>query len=116
MIWLVSVEPGLRQSYLERTSLIKLGGPVLKAPSVPVRRESSSQNQGRRKSMAAGKDKTEKESTENEKSENKTRRWVPDTDKHLPGKPFGWKIYQDSVRFSYRILIGPPQKAFRLAD
>jgi len=84
----------VRQSYLERTSLVKLGGPVLKAPSVPVRRESSSQ--GRRKSMAQGKDKIEKESTENEKSENKTRRWVPDTDKHLPGKPFGWKIYQDS--------------------
>merc|ERR1711917_172950 len=84
----------VRQSYMERTSLLKLGGPVLKAPSNSVRRESSL---GRRKSMAPAKDKTEKESTD-EKSENKTRRWVPDTDKHLPGKPFGWKIYQDSVR------------------
>merc|ERR1711917_207448 len=82
----------VRQSYMERTSLLKLGGPVLKAPTNSVRRESSL---GRRKSMAPGKDKTEKESTD-EKSENKTRRWVPDTDKHLPGKPFGWKIYQDS--------------------
>jgi len=82
----------VRQSYMERTSLLKLGGPVLKAPSNSVRRESSL---GRRKSMAPAKDKTEKESTD-EKSENKTRRWVPDTDKHLPGKPFGWKIYQDS--------------------
>ena len=96
---------------MERTSLLKLGGPVLKAPSNSVRRESSS-HQGRRKSMAPGKDKTEKESTD-EKSENKTRRWVPDTDKHLPGKPFGWKIYQDSVRFS-QFLIGRPQKAFQM--
>ena len=94
---------------MERTSLLKLGGPVLKAPSNSVRRESSL---GRRKSMAPTKDKTEKESTD-EKSENKTRRWVPDTDKHLPGKPFGWKIYQDSVRFS-RFLIGPLQKAFQM--
>ena len=85
---------------MERTSLVKLGGPpVLKAPSNMVRRESSAQ--GRRKSNVPGKDKTEKESTD-EKSENKTRKWVPDTDKNLTGKPFGWKIYQDSVRFLNR--------------
>ena len=42
----------------------------------------------------------------NEKSEDKTLKWAPDTDKNLTGKPFGWEIY----RFS-RILIGQFQEA-----
>ena len=85
---------------MERTSALKLGQPppLLKTPSVKHRKESIAQ--GRRGSVnpSKNKDKTEKESEE--KTEHKTRRWVPDTDKALPGKPFGWKIYQDSVWFS----------------
>jgi len=81
----------VRQSYMSRTSALKIGPSVLKAPSSTARRESSS----RRASMAPTKNKTEKES-EDKNPENKTRKWVPDPDKGLNGKPFGWKIYQDT--------------------
>ena len=92
---------------MERTSALKLGQPppLLKTPSVKHQKEAK----GRRGStnLSKNKDKTEKESEEKtEKNENKTRRWVPDPDKGLPGKPFGWKIYQDSVWFSSNALIG----------
>ena len=89
---------------MERTSAVKLGQPppLLKTPSVKHRKESISQ--GRRGSVNPSKNKTEKESEE--KTENRSRRWVPDPDRGLPGKPFGWKIYQDSVWFSSHALIG----------
>jgi len=80
----------IRQSYLDRISSVKLHTPLLKPlkpPSPPIKRESSA----RKASVALAKKKTEEE-----KAEEKKRRWVPDPEKSLTGKPFGWKIYQES--------------------